>query len=276
MIGVTCSYIPVQVIKGFGEGVKRIKAGTVGSESNAHLSPNICFIAKSIYGEILKNDYKAVIMTSCCDAMRRVAENLELRGKKVFILHVPRKDDESAVKYFAAQLRSLVNDLGNFLNKEFKQVHEYEEERKLKRGGILVNLTAFTPQTERVLNIIREAGMHVAINSCNDYRISINVKSHASKGDYFTDLARAYLNKFPCSRMLSHTPERILNLVKETNSKGVINISPKFCDNMQYDKALLSKTLKAAGVPFLALDVYELINEGQLKTRIHAFKEMTE
>ena len=60
------------------------------------------------------------------------------------------------------------------------------------------------------------------------------------------------------------------------DGNGVINISPKFCDNMQYDKSLLSKALKDEGVPFLAIDVDELINEGQLKTRIQAFKEMLE
>lgn len=273
MIGITCSYIPIQVIKGFGEEFERIKASVSSSESNAHLSHNICFIAKSIYSKILKGGYEAVIMTSCCDAMRRAAENLQLRGNKVLVLHVPRKDDENAVKYFAAQLRKLVKELEGILNKKFKQVRECGPVKKIDSGGILVNLTQLTPQTDKVIEIIKETGMRAIINSCSDYRTSIRVRK---SGNYFTALARACLNKIPCSRMLSHNPERILKLVREVDGKGVINISPKFCDNMQYDKSLLSKALKDEGVPFLAIDVDELINEGQLKTRIQAFKEMLE
>jgi benzoyl-CoA reductase subunit C len=93
-------------------------------------------------------------------------------------------------------------------------------------------------------------------------------------------LAQRYLERPPCP-LKDVTHERIrfhhiLNMAREFNVQGVLQVMQKFCDPHEFDIPALERFLKEHGIPsyFIELDV--TIPVGQLQTRTEAFMEMLE
>jgi len=92
-------------------------------------------------------------------------------------------------------------------------------------------------------------------------------------------ISRRYLNNFPCARMFPSDERfnRILDLARDFRVDGVISQIIRYCVPYAHDIPLLTKRLKAEGIPILALDVeYGTSGSGQIQTRVQAFLEMLE
>ena len=93
----------------------------------------------------------------------------------------------------------------------------------------------------------------------------------------FEALARRYLSRIPCPRMMEEHPallEGVLKLAASRRVDGVVIVCLKFCDTWGYASTLLGRKLRAAGVPVLRLErEYILAGEGQIATRVQAFLE---
>jgi benzoyl-CoA reductase/2-hydroxyglutaryl-CoA dehydratase subunit BcrC/BadD/HgdB len=93
----------------------------------------------------------------------------------------------------------------------------------------------------------------------------------------FEALARRYLCRVPCPRMMEEHGtlfDSVRNLKKARRADGVVIVAMKFCDTWGYASTLLSRKLRAAGVPVLRLErEYILAGEGQMATRVQAFLE---
>jgi len=93
----------------------------------------------------------------------------------------------------------------------------------------------------------------------------------------FEALARRYLNRIPCPRMMEEHKtlfDSVLRLAASRSADGVILVALKFCDTWGYATTLLSRKLRAAGTPVLRLErEYILAGEGQIATRVQAFLE---
>ena len=93
----------------------------------------------------------------------------------------------------------------------------------------------------------------------------------------FTALARRYLNKIPCPRMMEEHGtlfDAVRSLATARKADGVVIVAMKFCDTWGYASTLLSRKLRAANVPVLRLErEYILAGEGQTATRVQAFLE---
>ncbi|MFC1654620.1 2-hydroxyacyl-CoA dehydratase subunit D [Myxococcota bacterium] len=93
----------------------------------------------------------------------------------------------------------------------------------------------------------------------------------------FEALARRYLNRVPCPRMMEEHGalfDSVRSLAKSRRADGVVLVAMKFCDTWGYASTLLSRKLRAAGVPVLRLErEYILAGEGQMATRVQAFLE---
>jgi benzoyl-CoA reductase/2-hydroxyglutaryl-CoA dehydratase subunit BcrC/BadD/HgdB len=93
----------------------------------------------------------------------------------------------------------------------------------------------------------------------------------------FEALSRRYLNRVPCPRMMEEHGalfENVRKLVGSRRADGVVIVCMKFCDTWGYAGTLLSRKLRAAGVPVLRLErEYILAGEGQVATRVQAFLE---
>lgn len=93
----------------------------------------------------------------------------------------------------------------------------------------------------------------------------------------FEALARRYLNRVPCPRMMEEHGalfDSVRRLAASRRADGVVLVAMKFCDTWGYATTLLSRKLRAAGVPVLRLErEYILSGEGQIATRVQAFLE---
>jgi benzoyl-CoA reductase/2-hydroxyglutaryl-CoA dehydratase subunit BcrC/BadD/HgdB len=95
--------------------------------------------------------------------------------------------------------------------------------------------------------------------------------------DPITALARHYLTKVSCPRMMENFRDRVESIVTTAQECGVDAIvvqTMKFCDCWGVEASPLVTALRDAGFPVLRLErEYALTGEGQLKTRIQAFLE---
>ena len=96
--------------------------------------------------------------------------------------------------------------------------------------------------------------------------------------DPLTALADYYVTKRPsCPHMfgrLDQSVELIKNMVRDFKVDGIVGELMLFCDNWTIEHYMLSKKLKAQGIPYITLDrEYTMGNVGQLRTRIQAFVE---
>jgi len=95
--------------------------------------------------------------------------------------------------------------------------------------------------------------------------------------DPITALARHYLTKASCPRMMENFRDRVKTLIataKEYRVDGIVVQVMKFCDCWGVEANPLVKALRDAGLPVLRVErEYALTGEEQLKTRIQAFLE---
>jgi len=130
-----------------------------------------------------------------------------------------------------------------------------------------------------VVKSIEKCGFKVAfLDSCLGFRnVSFTVPT---EGDIFKNLARAYLTKIPCPRMLAgHERANALRsfLERYKDIEGVIYFVPKFCDQGYYEFVEIKNFLKEKGLPLLFLEGdFGTGQRAQVKTRLMAFKELIE
>ncbi|MDT8284147.1 MAG: 2-hydroxyacyl-CoA dehydratase family protein [Thermovirgaceae bacterium] len=96
-------------------------------------------------------------------------------------------------------------------------------------------------------------------------------------GDPITVLAKHYLTRTSCPRMMESFQERaenIVSLARECRADGIVIQIMKFCDTWGVEAASFFSYIREAGIPVLRLERdYRLGGEGQLRTRIQAFIE---
>ena len=98
------------------------------------------------------------------------------------------------------------------------------------------------------------------------------------KGDIMFSLAKSYLNRANCPRMMDQHDaifEFIKDMVQRFKVDGIIYQKMQFCDLWGGESLFLEKKLKDERIPFLALQREHIItNKAQIATRIEAFIEM--
>ncbi len=171
---------------------------------------------------------------------------------------VPEKFSEYLNNIMITKNRAQAEDTGN---------GNGDVPRLLIWGGILEN--------EEIVKIIEDAGARVVADDlCSGtrfYDVLVEVN-----GDPFMSLAKRYLKRSPCSRMVNvfERISNILAMIEKRSIHGAVYHSLKFCDHSLYDYPLIKKEFEKHKVPVLHLTCdYGRQNEGQLKTRIEAFLE---
>jgi len=95
--------------------------------------------------------------------------------------------------------------------------------------------------------------------------------------DLMLSLAKSYLNRPSCVKMLDKVAERdayTKKMVEEFDADGVIYQVIRYCQNWGGQQFQVSKALKESDTPLLILErEYALGGTGQLKTRVQAFLE---
>lgn len=147
--------------------------------------------------------------------------------------------------------------------------------REGEAGGPRLLITG-APLPPSYLDLIEELGGNIAGDDlCQGYRYTLTEVEEG--GDPFVALARGYLGRVPCPRMLAGRERfaHLLSLAKDTGAQGIVYHALKFCDSTLYEYSLFREYSAEAGLPLLYLETeYRDTVLEQGRTRIQAFLEM--
>ena len=291
MLYTTCKYAPEELFSGFGVPTMRLDPNPVSfscADGCAH--PNLCGFAKAVIEEVRMRDVRELIITDCCDAMRRTYDVLS--GQQLdflWFLPLPHKSGPAEVRMFAKYLKELADAYGKYLGRPFSTEDALAACRSSQNitapegaapGPLIHVLGAHGGQL--LLRQVDEVfpGYEVRDETCSGNRhFPSDMTACADAADpdtFFLWYADLLLNGLqPCMRMNSspNLQAHVESAIKKSGD-GVVFHTMKFCDYYSFTYADLKDHSK---IPFLKIETDTTPQSGgQLRTRIEAYKETLE
>ena len=125
-IGYVCKYVPAEALEAMGAHMERIEPDESlvsfdSAESCMHA--NVCSFAKATFETVLSGNLDGIVLTTCCDSMRRLADALRAQAPDLFIhvLDVPRDTGEAACALYQRRVAELLSAYGKFANATFSE-----------------------------------------------------------------------------------------------------------------------------------------------------------
>ena len=235
-------------------------------------------------------DVRELIITDCCDAMRRTYDVLS--GQQLdflWFLPLPHKSGPAEVRMFAKYLKELADAYGKYLGRPFSTEDALAACRSSQTitapegaapGPLIHVLGAHGGQL--LLRQVDEVfpGYEVRDETCSGNRhFPSDMTACADAADpdtFFLWYADLLLNGLqPCMRMNSspNLQAHVESAIKKSGD-GVVFHTMKFCDYYSFTYADLKDHSK---IPFLKIETDTTPQSGgQLRTRIEAYKETLE
>ena len=291
MLYTTCKYAPEELFSGFGVPTMRLDPNPVSfscADGCAH--PNLCGFAKAVIEEVRMRDVRELIITDCCDAMRRTYDVLS--GQQLdflWFLPLPHKSGPAEIRMFAKYLKELADAYGKYLGRPFSTEDALAACRSSQTitapegaapGPLIHVLGAHGGQL--LLRQVDEVfpGYEVRDETCSGNRhFPSDMTACADAADpdtFFLWYADLLLNGLqPCMRTNSspNLQAHVESAIKKSGD-GVVFHTMKFCDYYSFTYADLKDHSK---IPFLKIETDTTPQSGgQLRTRIEAYKETLE
>ena len=124
MLGYICKYAPVEIFQSMGTEMERIEPDVTNfNQAEIRMHPNICSFAKGVLEEVMKKDYEGVILTTCCDSIRRLYDVLkeEFPEKFIYMLDTPRITKEPGITLYEQRIRTMIREYEKFSGKTFNE-----------------------------------------------------------------------------------------------------------------------------------------------------------
>lgn len=278
MLGYICKYAPIEIFESMGVEMKRIEPDVTNfNQAEIRMHPNICSFAKGVLEEIMKGGYDGVILTTCCDSIRRLYDVLkeEFPDKFIYMLDTPRIVKDAGITLYERRIRTMINEyeeyagisfneknFAEYLKKQHRKQQYYRKEHALNIGIIGARAN------DSIKKILKENHANIAFDlTCTGVERKILFDSK----NVMTEYVRGLLSQFPCMRMeqASNRDELIRRYAGSVD--GMIYHTVQFCDNYAYEYAWLKSWLDR---PMLLLETdYTRQSGGQIRTRIEAFLE---
>lgn len=281
MLGYICKYTPLEVMEALGEEMVRIEPRVnTFSKADVLMHPNICSYAKGVLEEFDHSNLDGIILTTCCDSIRRLYDVLkeEHPDKFIYLLDVPRHESEKAALIFEKRIRRLIEAYEQFKGISFSEKNlktrleekNAEQESKENNGSKAIGILG-ARANQAIYEILDRKNARVIFDlTCT----GADRKIFYRPDDLLKSYALGLLNQFPCMRMNSAKRRKELMESYLSQADGVIYHTVQFCDNYSYDYAHLKKWNDS---PLLLLETdYTRQSEGQILTRIEAFLESLE
>ena len=147
MIAYVCKYTPIEMLTSMGAELVRVEPEVTNfNEADALMHPNVCSYAKAVLEDMAAKDYEGIVLTTCCDSIRRLYDTLKSRypDKFVYLLDVPRVVNDYSTGLYAERILALAkayadfrNMTGNIDDKVFKELGNTikVEQDSLKKTG---------------------------------------------------------------------------------------------------------------------------------------------
>lgn len=282
MIGYVCKYTPIEIFEGFGEKNIRIEPQVASFDrADALMHPNLCTYAKAVLEEIheksLDRKLKGIVLTTCCDSIKRLYDVLKSQYNFGFIhiIDVPRKSALLSANLFGEEIKKLIGCYENFSGKSFdpERLPKIAPDRNIALAEQGINIAFMGARASMpVLKTAERAGASVYNFTCTgDARKSVNLQYSGNLDETLTFYAESLLNSYPCLRMAAVEERAELLAQNRGKISGVIYHTVKFCDAYSFEYACLKDGLD---LPILKIETdYTMQCEGQMRTRIEAFIE---
>lgn len=124
MIGYICKYAPIEVFESMGVKMERIEPDVTNfNQAEIKMHPNICSFAKGVLEEVMEKDYEGIILTTCCDSIRRLYDVLkeEFPQKFIYMLDTPRLVKEAGIILYEQRIRAMIQAYETFSGKKFDE-----------------------------------------------------------------------------------------------------------------------------------------------------------
>ncbi len=274
MIAYTCKYTPVELFAGFGEEAEKLNPEVAQFDEADRLSHrNLCSFARALLQSFRENDIQKLVLTSCCDSLRRTADVLQAAQPDafVFLLDLPRADGPCAVERFAAEMKRFLQVYEERFNVSFdlqKCLAAFAQPAPEAEEDCLALLGARS--NDALLTMLRrELPLPVYDLTCiGNRRLPLPPKTD-NTDDFLRWYAGALLSQIPCMRMTDTSGRR--TLLENPHIRGILYHTVKFCDYYGFEYADLQKQ---ARLPMLKLETDGTSGaEEQLRTRVQAFAE---
>ena len=291
-----CKYAPIELLAGFGADARLIMAEPESFEVAERLAHgNLCGFGKSVLACGLDPNVHQMVLTTCCDVMRRAYDVLKAQGCLDFLwmVDLPHRTGAAERRLLQAQLRSLARAYARFSGRSFevgRALAAIQVPPAPKPGSVAL-VGAHAPQS-LLDELDRGIGAPVVNHTCTSERILAQPPielaraesagcgrcttadiagegTNASTFDRFVEwYAGALLDQTPCMRM-DEVGGRS-GLVSGAH-QGVVYHTMKFCDYYGFEYADVAGT---TATPILKLETDGTRQSaGQLRTRIEAFDE---
>ena len=278
MLGYICKYAPVEVFESMGVQMQRIEPDVTNfNQAEIRMHPNICSFAKGVLEEVMSGEYEGVILTTCCDSIRRLYDVLreEFPDKFIYMLDTPRITKDAGITLYEQRIRTMIREYEMFSGKTFDEKKfcgylkgkEEGQQYALKSSALNIGIIG-ARANESIKKILSENGANVAFDlTCTGLGRKILVE----EDDVMTGYARGLLSQFPCMRMEQAANRDELIRRSAGSEDGIIYRTVQVCDNYAYEYAWLKEWLDR---PLLLLETdYTRQSGGQVRTRIEAFLE---
>ena len=278
MLGYICKYAPIEIFQSMGVEMKQIEPDVTNfTQADMRMHPNICSFAKGVLEDVLAGGYEGVILTTCCDSIRRLYDVLkeELPDKFIYILDTPRITKDAGIVLYENRIRKMILEYEQFSGRKFEEsklaeilrTRQKEERISLRPGQRNIGILG-ARANESILRILREKNANIAFDlTCT----GLKRKYLLEPDQILTGYTRGLLSQFPCMRMEAASGREDLILRYAQSVDGILYHTVQFCDNYSYEYAWLKKILNR---PLLALETdYTRQSYGQILTRIEAFLE---
>ena len=278
MLGYICKYAPVEIFESMGVEMSRIEPDVTNfNQAEIRMHPNICSFAKGVLEEMMSKDYEGVILTTCCDSIRRLYDVLreEFPEKFIYMLDTPRITKDAGVTLYEQRIRAMIREYEAFSGKTFREdtfrsyLEGLREEQQYAVKDHTVNIGSIGARADdSIKKTLKENHAHVAFDlTCTGLGRKILVEEK----ELLTGYTRGLLSQFPCMRMEQATNRDELIRRSVGSVDGIIYHTVQFCDNYAYEYAWIREWMDR---PLLLLETdYTRQSSGQIRTRIEAFLE---
>ena len=281
MIGYVCKYTPVEVFEAMGVEIRRIQPEVTNfNQADTLMHPNICSFTKSVLEDVLAGDYEGVVLTTCCDSIRRLYDVLKQQcpDKFLYLLDVPRKVNDFSTDMYRKNILDMVHAYEAFSGKTFdeivlKQLLERREAgqnlRTAPKNKASVHIGLMGARCSKgIIDLLENRGVDILFDmTCT----GLKREFHVEPDNLLQAYAWQLLNQVPCLRMVKAVNRENYMEGFRDRLDGILYHTVQFCDNYAYEYTDLKHRLD---IPMLMVETDATKQcEGQIRTRVEAFIE---
>lgn len=272
MMEYVCKYAPVELLEGFGEECALCSPSAEQFAAADRLTHrNMCSFSRVLIESRAERGGGPLLLTDCCDSIRRAADVLRREGQDVFLLNLPRSGEECGRLLYKSELLKFIRSYSALTGKRFdcEKFREACGAAEAGAPGPRISLMGAKISAE-LLGFIREhSPLPVVNNTCTGNR-RVGPPPPANDEDTLMEwYAGELLGQPSCMRMTDVSSRR--KLTEDPDLRGIIYNTVKFCDFYGFEYASLRRGL---AVPILKIETdYTLQSPAQLQNRLEAFFE---